>query len=204
MQENYNFDVQINVFGPESLKVGQQYDENLVDLEIFGSYPMLNEENVFKYEHTGLISFKIANLRSSQNELETELNDIICNQSSKTDDYEFCKATISSVLNEHVNYKTTIFSKLDFSTIEKDLDETFQEAPGSENFPENSWKEQKVNLEQESFVNTIFTHNSHTPNTQTYSNSDYLGTGGYSSWGNCRFREVPDEESASWGIDSKN
>ena len=116
---------------------------------------MLNEENVFKYEHTGLISLKIATLRSSKNELQTELNDVICNQSSKTDDYEFCKTTITSLLIEDINYKTTIFSKLDFSTIEKDLDETFQKAPGSENFPENSWKEQTVNLEQDCFLNIL-------------------------------------------------
>ena len=155
MQENFNFDVQINVFGPDSLKVGQQYDENLVHLEIYGSYPMLNEENVFKYEHTGLISLKIGKFRSSQNELETELNNIICENSPKKDDYEFCKTTITSILNEDMNYKTTIFSKLDFSTIEKDLEETFQEAPSSENFPENSWKEQTVNLVQDCFLNFV-------------------------------------------------
>ena len=159
MQDYYNFDVQINVFGPDSLKVAQQYDENLVDFEIFSSYPILNEENVFKYEHTGLISLKIGKLRSSQSELETELNKIICEDSPGRDDYEFCKTTITSILNEDINYKTTIFSKLDFSTIQKDLDETFQEAPSSENFPENSWKDQTVNLEQDCFVNTKFDHN---------------------------------------------
>ena len=155
MQENFNFDVQINVFGPDSLKVGQQYAENLVALGIIGSYPMLNEENVFKYEHTGLISMKIGKYRYSKNELESELNDIICKDSPKKDDYEFCKTTISSILNEIINYKTTIFSKLDFSTIEKDLEETFHEAPSSENFPQNSWKEQEVNLEQDCFKNIL-------------------------------------------------
>lgn len=155
MQEKFNYEVQINVFGPDTLKVGQQYAENLVHLEIFGSYPMLNEENVFKYEHKGLISMKIGKFRSSKNELERELNNIICKDSPKKDDYEFCKTTICSILNEDINYKTTIFSKLDFSTIEKDLDETFQESPSSENFPENSWREQTVNLEQDCFLNVV-------------------------------------------------
>ena len=78
------------------------------------------------------------------------MNVIICQDINHKNHYEYCRSRIESISGDQVAYNSTIFSKLPFSQIEKDLEETFEKTDGSHHFPQETWKKEDVNLEQAS------------------------------------------------------